>query len=554
MKDKNDQITGERPWFRSWPSHLPRNLEFPDVPAWWILEKNIERFADKTAVIFVDHENLAELERLTYGELWEKANALAAGLRELGINKGDRVATLLPNSPALIISYYGIWLAGATVAPCNVMSKEKELKYQLEDSGACMLISSDTLHELAGPVAQSFGLKIIWVPVCGQAGDIPDEGARFDVLISRREKGPADFSIDPSEDLAVIIYTGGTTGAPKGAMLTHRNILANTMQFAEWYDFKPGEEICICTIPMSHSGGMSGVMNIPLYAGATLVVMQRFKAYPVADLIQKYRATRFFGVPTMYVAILNDNSARDCDLSSLKACRTSAAPLPVAVKEAFDALVGREVLVEGYGLTETSPLTHANPIDRPKAGSIGIPLPGTDAKVVDCETGEDMALCEEGELVIKGPQVMKGYLNKPEATAEAMAEGWFHTGDLAVMDGDGYFIIVDRIKDMINTGGYKVWPREVEEVLYSHPKVNLAMAVGVADDYFGEIVKAFIVPRDDHKEDISSEEILAYCKEKMATYKVPRLVEFRESLPISPQGKMLRRVMRDETKTAQCKK
>jgi len=251
----------------------------------------------------------------------------------------------------------------------------------------------------------------------------------------------------------------------------------------------------------------------------------------------------------MYIALLNDESAKSHDLSSLKACRTNAAPLPVAVKQAFDSLVGKVVLVEGYGLTETSPLTHANPIDRPVAGSIGIPLPGTDAKIISTETGCDLSCGEEGELVIRGPQVMKGYLNKPEATAEAMKNGWFHTGDVAVMNDEGYFFIVDRLKDMINSGGYKVWPREVEEVLYTNPKVSLALVIGVDDDYFGETVKAFIVPKEDCKNSITSEEIIAYCKKRMASYKTPKNVEFRENLPISPQGKVLRRVLRDEIKS-----
>ncbi len=546
MIEQKDSNVVERPWFKSWPSHLPKDLEFPQLPAWWILERNMERFADKTAIIFINHENLNEIEHLTYGELWEKANSLAAGLRELGIKKGDRIATLLPNSPSLIISYYGIWMAGAVIAPCNVMSKEKELKYQLKDSGACMLIAADSLSEMAAGMAENFGLKFVLAPVDKQIEETSTKVTRFEELTSKKTQRPTDFQIDPIEDLAVIIYTGGTTGDPKGAMLTHRNIVSNTIQFAEWYDYKLGEEICVCTIPMSHSGGMSGVMNIPLYSGATLIVMQRFVALSVTKSISKYHATRFFGVPTMYVAILNNEDARACDMSSLKACRTSAAPLPVAVKQAFDALVGKEVLVEGYGLTETSPLTHANPIDKPLAGSIGIPLPGTDAKIIDCETGEDLPVGAEGELVLRGPQLMKGYLNKPEATVEAMAGGWFHTGDVAKMNEEGYFFVVDRLKDMINTGGYKVWPRDVEEVLYSHPKINLAMAVGCPDDFYGEIVKAFIVPKEEFVGDITGEEIIAFCKKKMATYKLPRTVEFRESLPISPQGKCLRRVMRDE--------
>lgn len=539
-----------RPWFKSWPGHLKKEILFPNKPAWWILERNIDRFADRDAIIFINHENMEEFERLTYKELWFKANSLAANLRELGINKGDRVAVLLPNSPAIIISYYAIWLAGAVVAPYNVMAKEKELRYHIQDTGASLLIGVDESALLTGKIAKEFGIDII----LASAGEdkMPEDFTgnflNFSKLINTEKLRPTDFEIDPVEDIAVLLYTGGTTGDPKGAMLTHRNIVSNTIQFAEWYDFKYGDEVCVSSIPMSHSGGMSGVMNVPLYAGATLIVVKRFKSGCILHCISHYKATRFFGVPTMYIALLNDKNAKSHDLSSLRACRTNAAPLPVAVKKAFDDLVGKEVLVEGYGLTETSPLTHANPIDQPIAGSIGIPLPGTDAKIISTETGCDLSFCEEGELVIRGPQVMKGYLNKPEATEEAMKNGWFHTGDVATMNEEGYFFIVDRLKDMINSGGYKVWPREVEEVLYANPKVSLALVIGVDDDYFGETVKAFIVPKEEHKTTVTSEEIIDFCKKRMANYKTPKQVEFRDSLPISPQGKVLRRVMRNETR------
>ena len=466
MESKQAASNKDRPWFKAWPGHMPKNLDYTEVPAWWIIEHDIGCFADKTAIIFVNHDDLSEIERLTYGELWQKANALAHGLRELGVKKGDRVATLLPNSPAIIISYYGIWMSGASITPCNAMAKEKELEFQMKDSGASVLIAADTFSAVAAPVAEKLGMKLILASV----GEIADANCirnalDFGEMINSGKTRPVDFTLDPCEDMAVLLYTGGTTGEPKGAILTHRNIIANTMQFAHWYDFTPGGEISICTIPMSHSGGMSGVMNVPLYAGATLVVMKRFFPEPVARAIEKYRVTRFFGVPTMYASLLNSDSSRKCCMTSLKACRTNAAPLPVAVKQAFDKLIGKEVLVEGYGLTETSPLTHANPLQKPKAGSIGIPLPDTDCKIVDLQTGEDLLENCEGEMLIRGPQVMKGYWNKPEATAKAMSDGWFHTGDVAKMDEEGYFYIVDRMKDMIICGGYKVWPREVEEAL-----------------------------------------------------------------------------------------
>ncbi|MEJ2253016.1 MAG: long-chain fatty acid--CoA ligase [Nitrospirota bacterium] len=536
----------DHPWYKVWPGHLSRRFRYPRVPAGWLLERNLKKFADRTAVIFLDHESLEELERVTYGELFRRARALAAGLRELGVGKGNRVATLLPNSPAIITSYNAAWLAGAAITPCNIMAQEKELDYQLRDSAASVLIAAESMAELALSAAGRRGMRVIFAPTGERHRAKPPRGVlHFDDLL-QADKPLPEVEVNPAKDMAVLLYTGGTTGEPKGAMLTHRNIVANTIQFARWYRFREGRETTICTIPMSHSGGMSGVMNVPLFSGATLVVMKRFKAASVARSIEKYRATRFFGVPTMYIAILNDPEASVCDLSSLRACRTNAAPLPVAVKEAFDGRVGKEVLVEGYGLTETSPLTHANPLDRPVPGSIGIPLPDTDCKIVDPQTGEDLPACCEGELVIRGPQVMKGYWNKPKATSKAMAGGWFHTGDVARMDEDGYFYIVDRMKDMINCGGYKVWPREVEEVLYAHPGVKLVTVIGVQDDYYGEIVKAFVVPGNDG---VTVGELVEFCKSKMARYKVPRVMEFRDSLPISPQGKVLRRVMREEVRS-----
>ena len=463
----------------------------------------------------------------------------------MGIRKGDRVGTLLPNSPALITSYYGTWMAGAAVTPCNALASEKEFAHQLRDAGAKILIAAETMADMAMSVAGNLGIPVILAPVGEPVAAIPAGAVRFDELIRTGRKRPAGVVVDPGSDMAVLLYTGGTTGDPKGAVLTHRNIVANTMQFAEWYALEAGKEVFVCTIPMSHSGGMSGVMNVPLYGGATLIVLRRFLAETVARVIEQYRATRFFGVPTMFVALLASEKAKACDMTSLKACRTNAAPLPAAVKEEFDRLIGREVLIEGYGLTETSPLTHANPIEKAKAGSIGIPLADTDAKVIDLKTGADLPVGQEGELVLRGPQIMKGYWGKPEATETALAGGWFHTGDVVRMDEEGYFFIVDRLKDMINSGGYKVWPREVEEILYTHPKVRMAMVFGVADDYYGETVKACIVPKDEAKETITKEEITAFCKKKMASYKVPKHIEFRDSLPISAQGKMLRRLLKE---------
>jgi len=519
---------GPRPWDAAWPRHVARSIDYPSVPAWWLLESNLPRLARRVAIREIDHETLAEGRVLTYERLVRAARGVATGLRSAAGQGSARVGLCLPNSAALILGYYGTWWAGGTVVPANPAARDTEVEQQLADAGVSVVVGE------ANGVARAVAgrLKVPFVDV--------------ETLTAMESLAPADPApCVPRDDVAVILYTGGTTGTPKGAMLTHRNIVANTIQFRDWYAFASGDETSICAIPMFHSGGMSGVMNVPIAAGATLLLFRRFNAAAVARTAAAHRVTRLFGVPTMFIALLNDPEGRRADYSTLRACRTNAAPLPPHVKAAFDALVGREVLVEGYGLTETSPLTHANPIERAKPGSIGIPLADTDARVVDMDSGAGVAPGESGELLIRGPQVMRGYWNRPDETARVLNDGWLRTGDIATMDGDGYFAIVDRAKDMINTAGFKVWPREVEEVLYAHDAVKLAAVVGVADDYRGEAVKAFVVPKDGAR--VSEGELLDFCRARLSTYKLPRAVEFRGELPMSGAGKILRRALREMT-------
>jgi long-chain acyl-CoA synthetase len=517
-----------RPWDHAWPAHVPRSLAAPDVPAWWLLERNLPRFADRVALRELDPESLAERRVLTYEALFRAARGTATGLRAHGVGPGARVGFCLPNGAGLVIGYYACWLAGATIVPANPLAHDRELEHQLADAAVSLVVTGD------GPGrAAAERLKLPRL-----------DGEAFRALEALPPSAPADCR--PADDVAVLLYTGGTTGAPKGAMLTHRNLVVNTLQFAGWYAFAPGEETALAAIPMYHSGGMSGVMNVPLAAGATLVVLPRFGAATTARAVTRHRVTRLFGVPTMFIALLNDAEGRRADYGHLRACRTNAAALPPAVKAAFDALVGREVLIEGYGLTESSPLTHANPLTRARPGSIGIPLPDTDARVVDLATGGDVPAGAPGELLVRGPQVMRGYWNRPDETAGAFADGWFRTGDVAVMDGDGYFRIVDRKKDVINTAGFKVWPREVEETLYTHPAVRLAAVVGVPDDYRGEAVKAYVVLKDGEAARVTVEELVGFCRARLTAYKVPRLVEFRAELPITTTGKLLRRLLRSD--------
>lgn len=535
-----------RSWHRAWPSHLPTSLAYPQVPAAWILERNLQRFSHRVALRILDHETGAELAALTYEALWNSAQAVAAGFKRLGIVKDDRVALCLPNGPELVVSFYATWLLGATVVPINPSLTERELTAQAADATPRLLVAAGAGAPIASAVTSRLGIPLV---VVGEPdGARPPGSLPFGDLLRERARGVSPASVDPDNDIAVLLYTGGTTGVPKGAMLTHRNIVANTIQFAEWYAFEPGEETCIGALPMFHSGGMSGVMNVPLYAGATILVFRRFNPVSVARVVERFRATRLFGVPTMFIALLNHEESRRVDYSSLRACRTNAASLPPSVKAAFDELVGHEVLIEGYGLTETSPLTHANPLQRAKPGSIGIPLPDTDAKVVALETGADLPAGEPGELLIRGPQVMRGYWNRPEETARALFGGWVHTGDVARMDAEGYFVIVDRLKDQINTAGFKVWPREVEEVLYGHPAVRMVAVVGQPDSYRGEVVKACVVLKAEHRGRVAPAELLAFCKGRLTGYKVPRIVEFRDELPVSATGKMLRRALRDESR------
>jgi long-chain acyl-CoA synthetase len=518
-----------RPWHGAWPAHVPVSLPYPSAPAWWLLERNVARFGERVAVRELDPETLAEGRTLTYAALWRVARGVAAGLRARRIVEGERVAFCLPNSADLIVGYYATWLAGGVVVPANPLAHADELAQQLGDARPALLVGEP--GGAAERVANCLG-----VPFVGR------ETFRGTEALPPIPGAPCR----PDEDVAVLLYTGGTTGTPKGAMLTHRNIVANTIQFAEWYAFAPGEETSVCAIPMYHSGGMSGVMNVPLAAAATLLTFPRFHAAGVARATGRYRVTRLFGVPTMFIALLGDEEGRRADYTWLRACRTNAAPLPPSVKVAFDTLVGREVLVEGYGLTETSPLTHANPIGAARAGSIGVPLPDTDARVVHVETGHDVAPGESGELLIRGPQVMQGYWGRPAETAQAIENGWFRTGDIAVMDPDGYFRIVDRKKDLINTAGFKVWPREVEETLYAHPAVRLAVVVGVPDAYRGEAVKAYVVLEPHGRGRVGGGDLIDFCRARLTPYKVPRQVELRAELPVTATGKILRRALRGE--------
>jgi long-chain acyl-CoA synthetase len=550
----------DRPWFQHYPPGVPKSICYPKVPFYQLLRESAARLPDRAALIYYDGAEGRELGSMSYAALDGESDRFAAALSALGIGRGDRVAYFLQNSPALVVGFYGILKAGAVVVPCNPMYRGEELGHQLRDSGATAILCEAGLYSLVEQVAATTDLRHIIVTGGSAEGETqsPDQGvhsgqsmeamveAQCGSSVSRPYQYPA---IDPVHDLAFLPYTGGTTGVPKGSMLTHQNLVVNVLQFKTWFQYREGEEVFIAALPLFHIGGIAGVMNVPLAAGATIVLFRRFHPLGVLQAIQGYRATRFLGVPTMYISLLNQQEAPSFDLTSLRASRTSAASLPAAVKGAFDHLVGHEVLFEGYGLTETSPLTHANPIHRARAGSIGVPLPDTDARIVDADDGmKVLPVGQVGELVLRGPQVMRGYWKNTEETHAALRDGWLFTGDLASMDEDGYFCIVDRKKDVINAAGFKVWPREVEEVLYRHQHIRAAAVVGVPDSYRGETVKAVVVLREKHgfpSEEAAKREIVDFCRRELAAYKVPRVVEVRDCLPISGAGKVLRRVLRD---------
>jgi len=563
----------EKPWLKHYEEAVPATLEYPDIPLHANLENSAQKYPDHTATIFgaVVHQLGSMLldAKLTYRELNALADRFAAALQQLGVKKGDRVALFLPNCPQYPIAYYGALKAGAILVPCNPLYVARELAHQVNDAGAETIVVLSRFYPAVQKIKAETPLKNVIVTNIkeyfpgllrllftlavekkeGHYIEALDTGDHwFQDLLRTAPAHPAPVDVQP-EDTACLLYTGGTTGVPKGAELSHRNLLANVIQTRHWMaDIQEGKETVLTALPLFHSYGMTTCMNLAVYiAGAMLLIPNPRDMVHILKSVNKHHPTLFPGVPTMYVAFNNYPDIGKYDVKSIRACISGAAPLPVEVQQRFMELTGAR-LVEGYGLSEASPVTHANPIHGlNKIGTIGLPFPDTDAKIVDLETGtKELPVGEIGELVVRGPQVMKGYWNMPEETAIALREGWLYTGDIAKMDEDGYFSIVDRKKDMIIAGGYNVYPRDVEEVLYEHPKVKEAVVAGVPDPYRGETVKAYIVLKEG--ETATEEEIIAFCRENLARYKVPKMVEFRSELPKTMVGKILRRILVEEEK------
>ena len=547
----------DRPWLGHYPPGVPSTIEIPDRSLVELVQDSVLKHPDRVAFIYFGA-------KWTYRRFWEAAGHLAQSLLKDGLHRGDRVALYLPNCPVYPIAYFGALRAGLTVVQVSPLYIGQDLHRLLEDAQPkaifCLNIHWPNLEKVAWtsptPIAYVTGLHELYpFPIRlfvnrnlrrkGLPTRIPD-GAhvrRWRMAITSPGM-PAPVRVNGATEVAVLQYTGGTTGIPKAAMLTHRNLVANALQCAAWFNVAAQErEVVLASIPYFHVYGMTVAMTYPLLAGATIVLETRPDVDEILQLVDKYHPTQFPGVPALYNGINHHPKRAQYDLSSIRICLSGSAPLPLEVAKQFEANTGGR-LVEGYGLSETSPVTHANPIrGERRAGSVGLPVPNTDQRVVDLETGTKiLPAMEAGELCVRGPQVMLGYYHQPEETAAVLQDGWFRTGDIAYLDAEGYCFIVDRKKDLINVGGLKVYPREVEEVLFQHPGVADAAVIGVPDSELGEVVRAFVVRKPNAS--VTAEELIQFVRDRVAHYKAPRDVEFRTALPRSGVQKVLRRELR----------
>ena len=551
----------ERPWLNHYDYWVPGHIHYARQPVQRILEVADTRFGARPATVFFGA-------RQTYHEIHLQARKFANALAGLGVQKGDRVGIMLPNCPQYLIAFYGILMAGGIVVNVNPTYTEREIEFTINDSGLKTLLVLDLLAPRALAVKERTGLERVivtglqeyqppqvaqgYVAMMRAQGRLVDRPDRPDVLtfaslMTSHPPRPPQVEFDPQEDVAVLQYTGGTTGTPKGAMLTHYNIVANVIQAYMWSReyARPGEDVWLMILPFFHVYGLTVGISLGTYFGAELVLLPQFDADMALRAIQEYKVNIFPGVPTLFIALLNHPQAHTVDWSALRQCNSGSAPLPVEVIERFAEMASVNIL-EGYGLTEASPTTHVNPtFNKNRPGSIGLPYPDTDCMIVDVETGTTpVPPGEMGELIIRGPQIMKGYWNKPAETAHTLRGGWLYTGDIATMDEDGFFYIVDRKKDMLIVSGFNVYPREVEEVLYTHPAIQEAAVIGIPDAYQGESVKAFIVTKPGQT--LTANDVIAFCRTQLAPHKCPRHVEFRDSLPKTAVGKVLRSALREK--------
>ncbi|KPA11025.1 Long-chain-fatty-acid--CoA ligase [Candidatus Magnetomorum sp. HK-1] len=596
-KEKQDQSTESKityqdhPWKKHYSREVPPEIDFQEIFLPDYLERSVQNFPDKAALIFQGYT-------VKYKELKDMVDRFAACLKAFGIQKGDSVAILLPNTIQCVVSYYAIVKIGGIVVMNNPLYADPELEHQFNDSGAKVLITLDLLANrmidlrpktnitqivytsIADylPFPKSFILRTVgktrkindwtgWlpgIPLISSISLIGNIKARFGEL----QNLTADVNIAPDvynwldllaqydpdssraqlnfDDVAMYQYTGGTTGVSKGVMLTHGNMSKQLQQASIWFpDLEDGKEVVLGALPFFHVFGLTTIMNFSICKGWTNILVPKPQPEQLLETIHHFRPTFTPLVPTMFITMLNHPNISKTDMTSIKACFSGSAPLAVDVIHEFEKMTGA-VIIEGFGMTESSPVTHMNPFDGiRKVGSVGIPIPGTDCRIVDLETGEnDMPVGEPGELIVKGPQVMKGYKNRPDETEKTLRDGWLYTGDIATMDEDGYFYIVDRKKDMIISGGFNVYPRDIDEVIYQHPKIQEACTIGIPHPTRGEASKVFIVLKEN--ETATELEIIDFCKSRLAKYKWPVEVEFRKELPKTNVGKILRKDLRKE--------
>ncbi len=553
----------DNPWLAHYDPGVPQNIDYPKVPLFYFLEESARKYPDRACTIFKGAE-------ISFKEMNEISDQVAGALAGLGVKKGDRVGIFMPNTPQFVMAYFGILKAGGVVVATNPLYTPNEIEHQVNDAGIEIMLVMSNFYQTIKKAQPKTKIKTIIVTNLKEAlppllrvlftlamekkgghrieGGLAEGDIWMKELIAKYTPADRPKLELGSADTALFQYSGGTTGVSKGAVATNYNVVADTLQIARWMaNLEEGKEITLMAIPLFHVYGMVAGMHFSLASGASMVMIPNPRDLKdLLENIDKYHPTLFPGVPTLYNAINNnpDVIAGKYDLSSIKACISGSAPLMRETKEKFESLTGG-VVFEGYGLSEAPTATHCNPLlGVNKTGSIGMPLPDVDCKIISLDDGEtELPIGEIGELVVNGPQVMKGYHNMPTETANALrklkdGKTWLFTGDIARMDEDGYFYIVDRKKELIKPGGYQVWPREVEEAIAANPKVLEVGVAGIPDPYRGETVKAWIVKKDPS---LTEEELKAWCKERLAAYKVPTHYEFRDELPKTTVGKILRR-------------
>ena len=555
----------DAPWLKFYDSAVAHTQDYPEIPLFFWLDEAADKVPDKIAYSYFNTN-------ITYARLRRDAEVCAANLRARGVKPGDRVGIMLPNLPQTIMAFWAVLKAGGVVTMFNPLYMEKEITHQVLDAGLKHMILFDACWPKFAKIQEQLGIDQYFITAVPeglsfplnlvarfnafrnkQGVSIPFDGKHvlpFSLLLKGRERlsHPVD---KPREALALLQYTGGTTGLSKGAALSHYNMASNAKQMGEYIRFlRQGEETFMAVLPLFHIYGINTCMVLPTLFHSRVVPITRFVPLDLLASMRQYNATVLPGAPALYIALLQQRHKTELSLKSLKLCISGSAPMPVEIMHQFEEAFGARIM-EGYGLSEASPVTHLTPAQGlRKPGSIGLPLPNTDARIVDMEFGiVPLAPGKIGELIVRGPQVMVEYWNKPDETAGTLRNGWLYTGDIASMDEEGYFTIVDRKKDMIIVAGYNVSPREIDEVLYAHPKVHEAVSVGVPHSSRGEVIKAYIVLKEG--ENCERAEIVGWCRERLANYKVPRLIEFRDALPKSVVGKVLRRILKAEEEAKQ---